>query len=107
MGFWRYEHELCRRATADAWRFCAGRVVWGLLVLAGGTTIVLYWTGDIAVAAVAGLGGIAFAAIVIWLWNLVRAPYLRDREQQEEIEKLRARLNPDLRAETLGGASSV
>jgi hypothetical protein len=52
---------------------------------------------------VAGLGGIAFAAIVTWLWNLARAPYLRDLEQREEIKKLRARLNPDLRAELHGG----
>lgn len=117
MGQWQYEWELCGRAHQDTREQLLGKIPWRLSLLVGAmvagaleTGIRAWVTGNpspswwwLLEALAVGIVALAVAAVLVWIGNLVRAPYLRDLEQREEITKLRVRLNPDLQVVATGG----
>lgn len=110
MGWWSYERTLLGAAGARAWSFMAGKLGWGLPVLIGSALtglLIAQWLGlttgqAVAVAAACGVGGVCFAIICAWITQVVRAPYLRDREQRAEIDRLNELLDPEFRVNVSG-----
>jgi len=112
MVFWNYVGQVRRRASRETLRVVREKAGWRLAVL-GGWLIAgfLYslskkWPTDkqpsvepeelLFDSAVVGVAGLILTVILVWVWNFARAPFLRDREQRDELERLRRRLDPEL-----------
>lgn len=98
MGYWRYELDLFRLGSRKAWEWTSGRFWWGIAMAIAATVAKGLWEyhgkapdgrGAALHALIYGLAIPSAAVLLVWLVNIVRAPFLRDCERLAELERLR------------------
>jgi hypothetical protein len=102
-SYWK--HVLCRafRDTLSGLHLQAWGQILGALAIAAAVIIVLVFWGssgaasDELVARAAAIGAIVLAFPLVYSWNLLRIPALRDAELTRTISDLRSQLRKSLR----------